>query len=147
MVCLNSRNSGYTLLELLTIIAVVSILAVVSLPIYFDYATRAKVSEGVNMMGAIKTKVAEAYYSGGAYPSSNAQAGMALAGDYATDKISQIYVDEGGVITVEFSIASLGPNNLVSFQPNDTGGGIEWTCRAPAGGGVENRYLPPECRS
>jgi Tfp pilus assembly protein, major pilin PilA len=147
MTCLNSRASGYTLLELLTIIAIVSILAVVSIPLYFDYSTRAKVSEGVNMLGSLKTKIAETYYGRGTYPSSNTEAGMAQAVDYSTDKISQIYVSEGGVLTVEFSITELGSNNLVSFEPNDTGSGLEWVCRGPANGGVENRYLPPECRT
>ncbi len=141
------KEVGFTLLELLFVIAIVSILTVISLPFYFDYATRTRVSEGVNTMGALKTRVAEAYYNNGTFPSTNGEAGMGDPGDYSTDHISQIQVSGSGVVTVTFAIASLGGNNRLSFIPTDAGdGSIEWECTSPPGNGVETAYLPPECR-
>ena len=140
------NQAGFTLLELMFVMAIASILAVIALPIYFDFSTRAKVSEGVNQMGSIKTKVTETYYSSGVLPADNSSAGMSAAADYATDKITQIYLGTGGVITVEFAIPELGAGNLLSFRPTPVDGGVAWTCEIPAVNGVPEAYVPPECR-
>lgn len=140
-------EKGFTLLELLTVVAVISILAVICLPIYFDYATRAQVTEGISLMGEFKTRVTETYYANGSYPATNAQAGMGEPEDYATEKISSISIGEDGVITVEYSLSSLGSNNLLAFEPFDTGNGIDWSCIVPEANGIEDSYVPSECRS
>lgn len=139
-------QQGFTLLELLTVVAVASILMVVSLPIYFDYATRAKVSEGINLMGEFKTRVTDTYYANGSLPDDNAAAGMALPEDYATDKITRISIGTGGTITVEYDINSLGTDNLLEFSPTVSTVGVEWSCQSPSANGVEANYLPSECR-
>ena len=140
-------QGGFTLLELLTVVAVVSILAVVSLPIYFDYATRAQVTEGIAKMGEFKTRVTETYYGEGAFPISNSDAGMSDPEDYATDKITQISIGTGGVITVEYDIAVLGTDNRLDFQPSVNDVGVNWTCLPAATNGIEDRYIPSECRT
>lgn len=137
---------GFTLLELLTVVAVMSILMVVSLPIYFDYATRARVSEGVNLMGEFKTRVTDAYYANGSLPADNAEAGMGLPEEYATDKITRISIGTGGTITVEYDINSLGTDNLLEFSPSVSSMGVDWICQSPVASGVEANYLPSECR-
>ncbi len=143
----SSPQQGFTLLELLTVVAVISILLVVSLPIYFDYNTRAKVSEGVVLMGEFKTRVTETYYAEGAFPTDNEEAGMGEPADYATDKISRISIGTGGVITVEYDLDTLGTDNRLEFQPTVSDIGVEWSCLPAAAQGVDNRYIPSECRS
>ena len=142
-----NRHHGFTLLELLTVVAVVSILLVVSLPIYFDYQTRAKVSEGVSLMGEFKTRVTETYYTVNAFPANNAEAGMDQPVNYATEKIALISISTGGVITVEYDLNSLGTDNRLEFQPSVTDVGVDWRCLPAASNGIENRFLPSECRT
>lgn len=141
-----ASQRGFTLLELLTVVAVMSILMVVSLPIYFDYATRAKVSEGIGLMGEFKTRVTDTYYANGSLPADNAEAGMGLPEDYATDKITRISIGTGGVITVEYDISSLGTDNLLEFSPSVSSMGIDWTCQSPATSGIQAIFVPSECR-
>ena len=141
------HQSGFTLLELLTGVAVVSILLVISLPIYFDYSTRAQVSEGISLMGEFKTRVTETYYANGDFPVSNADAGMGNPTDYATDKVTLISISTGGTITVEFDINTLGTDNRLDFQPSVTSLGVEWRCLPSSSNGVRNQYIPSECRT
>jgi type IV pilus assembly protein PilA len=140
------HEAGFTLLELMTVIAVASILMVIALPIYFDYAARTKVSEGVNRLGSITSQIAEAYYTNGSFPADNSEAGLGVPGSYASDYVTGITVTAGGVATAELSVSELGANNLVSFTPSYTGTGIEWECSSPASNGVEDRFLPANCR-
>lgn len=141
-----SGADGFTLVELLTVVAVMSILLVVSLPIYFDYSTRAEVSEGISLMGEFKTRVTDTYYSVGDFPATNAEAGMGEPADYATNKITQISISTGGIVTVEYNLNSLGTDNRLSFQPSLVDLGVDWTCLPAASRGIENRYVPSECR-
>lgn len=138
---------GFTLLELLTVVAVISILAMLTLPIYFEYTVRTKVAEGLYILAELKNAVTETYQSNGAFPTDNSEAGLAEPTEYSTDYVSQVAVGANGVITVTFSLPTLAGANQLSFEPIDTGGGIDWRCRPADSSAIEEKYVPPECRN
>lgn len=142
-----TMQRGLTLLELLTFLAVTSILAVVSLPIYFDHATRELVLDEFEKMGEFKDRVTESYYGNGRLPDSNNEAGMSNPGDYASDSIRRINVSAGGVITLAYNSDVLGDDNLLEFLPTLTNTGIEWICQPAATNGIRERYVPAKCRT
>ena len=73
---------GFTLIELMIVVAIVGILAVVAIPAYQDYATRAKVSEAISMASQVKASVSEAYISNGSLPATQSEAGLPAEGQH-----------------------------------------------------------------
>ncbi len=156
------HQSGFTLIELMIVVAIVGILASVAVPAYSDYTVRAKVSEAVSAVGPVKASIADYYYSNGELPSSSADAGLddsevgndnVAGGAYATDVIESIAVADApsnGTITVSLNAlgnASTGGKTLV-FVPTIGGNGqISWDCDASQGDGtLPDQYAPANCR-
>jgi type IV pilus assembly protein PilA len=159
-------QQGFTLIELMIVIAIIGILAAIALPAYQDYTVRAKVSEAAIAASALKVGVTEMFADKGV-------AGLAayngvIAGDQAnliTDKISAVAVNAGnGEITITMAgIAQLGGNNVLAYMPQinnanisdaNSTGSIVWVCsNAPAGGKVAStttvidKFLPANCRT
>lgn len=142
------RTRGYTLLEVLIVLTIISILAVVAMPVYLNYDTRAKVSEGLIVAAPIETQVATFYQTEGRWPSSNTMAGVDAAASYRTDYIDNVNVSIGNTgarITITYRIAALGANNTLVITPtrfNSTT--IQWQC---TGGSMIATFRPPVCRS
>jgi type IV pilus assembly protein PilA len=137
---------GFTLLELIVVMAIVSILAVVALPAYSDYATRAKIAEGIGMIGAMKSGIIERYYADGVFPDNNTDAGLDLPMDYRTEHVEQIAVIAGGIIQVTYAIPALRGNNVLQLVPCAQGGSVQWVCNSPGESGLESALLPSSCR-
>lgn len=145
-------QQGFTLIELMIVVAIIGILAAIAIPAYQDYTVRAKVTEGVVAAGAAKTSVAD-YYLGitpPAFPTSNLQAGLADPGtSYATTIIQAVNVTAGGAIDVLFNdLDGTGPMTagmLIKFTPTAAAGGqITWDCRT--GSTLTSKYRPGNCR-
>ncbi|RZU99137.1 pilin [Spiribacter vilamensis] len=150
------QQKGFTLIELMIVVAIVGILAAVAVPAYSDYTTRAKVTEGIAAAGAAKTSVADYYYAKGEFPGSSSDAGLGAATDYSTDVIKSMAIagTGGGVINVVFLDAVTGgkdstetDRNTLAFVPTASdAGAIKWNCIIPGTNGLYSKYAPANCR-
>ena len=146
---------GFTLIELMIVVAIIGILAAVALPAYQDYTVRAKMSEAILAASACRTSITEVYQSGGTAPAANSWGCEGNSSKY----VSQIATDANGVITVTVTNISTDVNNktirLVPFikgtaanSGTDMGSGVdEWRCGPGSTNPLDKKYLPGSCRS
>ncbi|WP_323845041.1 pilin [Microbulbifer magnicolonia] len=141
------KQQGFTLIELMIVVAIIGILAAVALPAYQDYTARAQAAEGASLAAAAKTSIAEFWNSEGAYPA--AAGTTVLTGDLAaTGAYSGLTVGDGtGVVTVQFNAAGVSADlqgKTVTFTPDPPAAGdssFKWTC----GGTVLQKHMPKGC--
>ncbi|MEM1114309.1 MAG: pilin [Pseudomonadota bacterium] len=144
-----SQARGFTLVEMMTVLAVLSILALVAMTSYQDYVLRSQISEGIRVAAAHKSGVLSTFYSSGLMPGSNTDAGMDAPIDYNTEYVYSVGISSnprGGTITISYNILKLGSDNLLQLVPTDNDGIIEWICRPSADNGILTNFLPSNCR-
>ncbi len=149
---LSKVQKGFTLIELMIVVAIIGILAAIAIPAYQDYTIRAKITEGLNLADSAKTAVAESFQSGGTVGLKAAASSWNTAFTQ-TKYVSNITVEAApgatqGVITVTYNataIPQLGANNLIKISPFINSGGltalgsagslsgnIDWACTSAA---------------
>ena len=138
-------QKGFTLIELMIVIAIIGILAVVALPAYQDYTARAQVSEALTLAEGQKSAVTEYRSDRGAWPTSNTEAGVAssISGKY----VASVQVGADGIITA--TMKSAGVNNDIKgktliLKPTDVAGSFTWTCDK---GTIAQKFRPSTCRT
>lgn len=136
------KQQGFTLIELMIVVAIIGILAAVAIPAYQDYTIRAKVTEGLSLASAGKTAVSEYFASNGTLPTDNTTAGMGAPTEISGNSVSSVTVTNG-TITVVFSATQIAGREL-QLTPDASGGKVIWDCAA--GGNLEGKYRPSSCR-
>ena len=138
-------QKGFTLIELMIVIAIIGILAVVALPAYQDYTARAQVSEALTLAEGQKSAVTEYRSDRGAWPTTNTEAGVAssISGKY----VASVQVGADGIITA--TMKSAGVNNDIKgktliLTPTDQNGSFTWTCDE---GDIAQKFRPSTCRT
>ena len=150
-------QQGFTLIELMIVVAIIGILAAVALPAYQDYTIRAKMSEVILALSACRTSITEVYQSGGSQPAANS---WGCEGGVASKYVAGISSDANGYVTATVTgIASAVDSNVVTLVPlagpgapavyatNSGSGLFGWLCGSNAQGTTVNaKYLPGSCR-
>jgi type IV pilus assembly protein PilA len=150
------KQQGFTLIELMIVVAIIGILAAIALPAYQDYTARARVSEGLSLASGAKTAVTEYFSSEGEWPGTNASAGLSGAGNITGDSVTSVsVVGTSGAIQVEYTnldkAASTGVGTnpgragagLIVITPTDQTGSISWECTT----NMEVAIVPATCRT
>ncbi|HFC1824704.1 TPA: pilin, partial [Neisseria gonorrhoeae] len=130
---MNTLQKGFTLIELMIVIAIVGILAAVALPAYQDYTARAQVSEAILLAEGQKSAVTEYYLNHGEWPKDNTSAGVAASSKIIGKYVKQVEV-KNGVVTAQ--MASTGVNNEIkgkrlSLWGRRQDGSVKWFCGQP----------------
>ncbi|HGL9060611.1 TPA: pilin, partial [Neisseria gonorrhoeae] len=130
---MNTLQKGFTLIELMIVIAIVGILAAVALPAYQDYTARAQVSEAILLAEGQKSAVTEYYLNNGEWPKDNTSAGVASPTDIKGKYVKEVKV-ENGVVTAEMK--SDGVNKEIqgkklSLWARRENGSVKWFCGQP----------------
>lgn len=143
------RQQGFTLIELMIVVAIIGILAAVAIPAYQDYTARSQVSEGFSLSDGVKSNIADYWTNNGGFPGDNPTANLPAAASIRGKYVSTVSVGTSGVITILFkSVGVAGPIQGKTFQISPsagTGGALNWTCAAGGSSAIAVKYLPKSC--
>ncbi|HLF66412.1 MAG TPA: pilin [Gammaproteobacteria bacterium] len=136
---------GFTLIELMLIVAIIAILAAIAIPAYNDFTVRSKVSEGITLASTAQLALAEYYLVSGDWPADNHAAGLSEASDLTGEYVASIQVVDNTIEVLFKNNAGEGLNDqMIIFQAHAGVGTLSWRCMSPE---IEAKFLPPNCRS
>ena len=144
------NQKGFTLIELMIVVAIIAILAAIAISQYQDYVIRSQVSEGSSLADGTKTAVGEFVNNRGYFPASNSSAGLAAAGSITGEYVGSVSV-VGGVITASYSGVKANANirtpvlRHLTFSPITHAGSIEWHCKSAAPNALKQKWCPSSC--
>jgi type IV pilus assembly protein PilA len=147
------RHKGFTLIELMIVVAIIGILAAIAIPAYQDYIARSQASEALQLLGGAKAPMAEFYGDKGVWPAGPGSVMGTLSGKY----ISSIYYTSGSPssptslsLSIEALFKGTGTSTLVQNRTLvlvTTNGGRIWRCQVGGASPVQQKYLPAACKT
>ena len=141
------KQQGFTLIELMIVVAIIGILAAIAIPAYQDYTIRAQVSEGLSLASGAKTAIAEVFQDSGNWPTDNGEAGLAQAASISGKYVSLVTVQGQGVVQVTYSGPEVNTNlsgsTLQLVPDGSSGGSVDWRCSI---GNIPAKWVPSSCR-
>ncbi|CWO10144.1 pilin [Neisseria meningitidis] len=158
---MNTLQKGFTLIELMIVIAIVGILAAVALPAYQDYTARAQVSEAILLAEGQKSAVTEYYLNHGIWPANNNSAGVATSTDIKGKYVKSVEV-KNGVVTAQMASSNVNKEiqgRKLSLWAKRQAGSVKWFCGQPVqradkatdavaktADNINTKHLPSTCR-
>ena len=145
---MKKQAAGFTLIELMIVVAIIAILAAIAISQYQDYVIRSQVAEGSSLADGVKTAVGEFVNNRGYYPAVNASAGIATAASIKGEYVSQIDVGTTtGVIIASYGGAKANAKiktapKTLSFSAVRNAGSLEWHCKS---GDMPQKWCPSSC--
>ena len=139
---MKQNQQGFTLIELMIVVAIIGILASIAIPAYQDYIIRAKMSEAMVVASSAKTAVSEYRQTMNAWPGDNADAG--LSDTISTQYVASMTVSADGSVVVIVNGTNAGASGQITLTPTMGAGAVDWSCTT--GTSVLPKYLPSNCR-
>ncbi len=141
------RQQGFTLIELMIVVAIIGILAALAIPAYQDYTIRSQIAEGLQIVGRAKISASEYFQDKGSFATSNTMAGLSAPATIQGNYVTQVALGAGGAIQVTFGNDANAKiaGAVLTFTPTDNEGSISWVCNGDAA--LPNKYLPNACRT
>lgn len=138
-------QKGFTLIELMIVVAIIGILAAIALPAYQDYTKRTHVSEGLTLAGGVKTAITEFRFAEGRYANgTNASYGLAQSASIKGNAVRTVAVSGNGQVTITYGTKVQAGQTLIMNPTAPAGGGsLTWSC---TGGTVLDKWRPSNCR-
>jgi type IV pilus assembly protein PilA len=142
------RVNGFTLLELMIVVAIIGILASIAIPAYRDYVIESQVTEGLNLGSRVRTAMEEYYAMNGEFNAKNSNYdlpnGVDIDGNYV-QRVATAGADGRFVITYGNKANSVINGDKLQFSSITGGGSIEWTCKPHYNDPIDKEYVPSSC--
>lgn len=138
------KTAGFTLVEAMIVVAILSILSAIGMVAYLDHQARAHVAEGIGLSSGARMAIAVYYGDHGTFPAGNLQAGLSAPGSIAGRHVGSVEIgNANGLVSIRFTTdaSTKLQDQTLTMQVVDDGGSLRWRCA-----GIDTRYLPSTCR-